>query len=133
MIGTVRTFRPEVQDMIEKRMGEIVTGIATAMGCAATFTYMRGYPVTFNHEAQTRFAVAAARAVVGDDKVVDNHPPLMGAEDFSYMLNARPGCYIFLGNGDTPVCHHPAYDFDDRAIPTGVAYWSKIIEMGLKA
>ena len=131
MLGTVRTFKPEVQDLIEKRMKEIVTGIGQAMGCAAELEFMRGYPVTFNHAEQTRFAADVARSVVGADKVDDNHPPLMGAEDFSYMLNERPGCYIFLGNGDTPACHHPAYDFNDAAIPVGVAYWTKIVETAM--
>lgn len=131
MLGTVRTFKPEVQDLIEKRMKEIVTGIGQAMGCAAELDFMRGYPVTFNHAEQTRFAADVARSVVGADKVDDDHPPLMGAEDFSYMLNERPGCYIFLGNGDTPACHHPAYDFNDAAIPVGVAYWTRIVETAM--
>lgn len=133
MLGTVRTFKPEVQDLVEKRMKETVAGIAAGFGCTATIEYMRGYPVTFNHEEQTKFAADVARSVVGADKVDDNHPPLMGAEDFSYMLNVRPGCYIFIGNGDTPACHHPAYDFNDKAIPTGVAYWTKIIETAMPA
>ncbi len=133
MLGTVRTFKPDVQDLIEKRMGEIVSGIAAGMGCAGKLTFMRGYPPTVNHDDQTRFAAGVARMVVGNDKVDENHPPLMGAEDFSYMLEARPGCYIFLGNGDTPACHHPAYDFNDGVIPTGIAYWTKIVETAMPA
>ena len=133
MLGTVRTFKPEVQDLVERRMKETVTGIAAAMGAKAVIDYKRGYPVTFNHEAETRFAASVAKAVAGADKVDTDHPPLMGAEDFSYMLNERPGCYIFVGNGDTPACHHPAYDFDDRAIPLGTSYWAKLVEMRLPA
>lgn len=133
MLGTVRTFKPDVQDFVEKRMGETVEGIAKAMQCTAKLTYMRGYPVTFNHEAQTAFAVKVAQDVAGADKVDANHPPLMGAEDFSYMLNERPGCYIFVGNGDTPACHHPAYDFDDRAIPLGTSYWARLVETAMPA
>ncbi|CEJ10733.1 putative hydrolase YxeP [bacterium YEK0313] len=133
MLGTVRTFKPEVQDLVEQRMKETAEGIAKAMGCTAKVDYLRGYPVTFNHEAQTRFAANVAKAIVGEDKVETNTPPLMGAEDFSYMLNERPGCYIFVGNGDTAACHHPAYDFDDRAIPAGTSYWAKLVETAMPA
>lgn len=129
MLGTVRTFKPEVQDLVEVRMKETVEGIAKAMGASATIDYKRGYPVTFNHEMETKFATEVARAIAGSDKVDADHPPLMGAEDFSYMLNERPGCYIFVGNGNTAACHHPAYDFDDNAIPLGTSYWAKLVEM----
>ncbi|QCI64481.1 M20 aminoacylase family protein [Phreatobacter stygius] len=133
MLGTVRTFKPEVQDLVEERMKQTAEGIAKAMGCTAKVDYVRGYPVTFNHEAQTRFAAEVAKAIVGADKVDTNTPPLMGAEDFSYMLNERPGCYIFVGNGDTAACHHPAYDFDDKAIPAGTSYWAKLVETAMPA
>jgi amidohydrolase len=133
MLGTVRTFKPEVQDLVEARMKELAENVAKGMGCTAKVDYQRGYPVTFNHADQTDFAVKVARAVVGDDKVDANTPPLMGAEDFSYMLNQRPGCYIFVGNGDTAACHHPAYDFDDNAIPAGTSYWAKLVETALPA
>ena len=133
MLGTVRTFKPDVQDLVEQRMKETAEGIAKAMGCTAKVDYLRGYPVTFNHEAQTRFAADVAKTIVGVDKVETNTPPLMGAEDFSYMLNERPGCYIFVGNGDTAACHHPAYDFDDRAIPAGTSYWAKLVETAMPA
>jgi hippurate hydrolase len=133
MLGTVRTFKPEVQDLVEARMKATVEGIAAAMGCVGTIDYKRCYPVTFNHEAQTKFAAEVAKSVVGPDKVDTDTPPLMGAEDFSYMLNERPGCYIFLGNGDTASCHHPAYDFDDKAIPAGTSYWAKLIETAMPA
>lgn len=133
MIGTVRTFKPEVQDLVEARMKQTVEGIAAAMNCVGTCDYLRGYPVTFNHEKQTEFAAGVAKAIVGADKVDTDTPPLMGAEDFSYMLNARPGCYIFVGNGDTASCHHPAYNFDDSAIPVGTSYWAKLVETAMPA
>jgi amidohydrolase len=133
MLGTVRTFKPEVQDLVEARMKQTVEGIAAAMNCKGTCDYLRGYPVTFNHEKQTAFAASVAKAIVGEDKVDTDTPPLMGAEDFSYMLNARPGCYIFVGNGDTASCHHPAYNFDDNAIPAGTSYWAKLVETAMPA
>ncbi len=133
MLGTVRTFKPEIQDLVEARMKELVENVAKGMGCTAKVDYLRGYPVTFNHSDQTDFAVKVAQSVVGPDKVDPETPPLMGAEDFSYMLNERPGCYIFLGNGDTAACHHPAYNFDDNAIPTGTSYLAKIVETAMPA
>ena len=131
MTGTVRTFKRDVQDLIERRMHETITGIATAMGASATLTYERGYPPTVNHADQTDFAASVARDIVGADNVTTDHPPLMGAEDFSYMLEERPGAYVFLGNGDTPVCHHPAYDFDDAAAPIGASFWARLVEKAL--
>jgi amidohydrolase len=133
MLGTVRTFKPEVQDLVEARMKELVESVAKGMGCVGRIDYQRGYPVTFNHADQTDFAVKVARAVAGDDKVDADTPPLMGAEDFSYMLNQRPGCYIFVGNGDTAACHHPAYNFDDNAILAGTSYWAKLVETAMPA
>ena len=133
MLGTVRTFKPEIQDLVEARMKELVENVARGMGCVGTIDYQRGYPVTFNHADQTDFAVKVAQSVVGADKVDHESPPLMGAEDFSYMLNERPGSYIFLGNGDTAACHHPAYNFDDNAIPVGTSYLAKIVEAAMPA
>ena len=115
MKGTVRTMDPKVQDLVEARMAEIVEGTAKALGAKAEFRYHRGYPVTVNAEANTGFAADVARAVSG--QVDTDTAPLMGAEDFSYMLNERPGAYIFLGNGDTAMVHHPAYNVDDDALP----------------
>ncbi len=126
LLGTVRTLKPETQDMIEGRVKAVVTATAAAFGGTATVDYRRGYPVTFNHPDQTEFMAEVARAVGGE--VATDILPQMGAEDFSYMLEARPGAYIFLGNGDSAICHHPAYDFDDSAIPYGVSLWAKIIE-----
>jgi hippurate hydrolase len=129
--GTARSLVPEVRDTLEKRLREIVEGTAKAYGAKATLTYSRGYPVTSNHERQTEFAAAIASGVVGADAVDANTPPLMGGEDFSYMLEARPGAFIFIGNGDSAGLHHPAYDFDDNAIPAGIAFWARLIETAM--
>jgi len=133
--GTVRTFDPEVQDMIIQRMEEVVTGIATALGGSAELRYRRGYPVTINHELNSDYAAAAARAVVGDEAVVRDIPPVMGAEDFSYMLNERPGCYIWLGQGGQVggegALHHPRYNFNDDALPIGASYFASLAEQRL--
>ena len=131
--GTVRTLNKNVQDMIERRMSEIVHGICAMHGATATVDYARGYPVTSNHDQPTQFAASVAGSVVGQDKVDTHLAPTMGAEDFSYMLEARPGAFIFVGNGDTAGLHHPAYDFDDHVIPIGVSYWAKLIETGMPA
>jgi metal-dependent amidase/aminoacylase/carboxypeptidase family protein len=89
--------------------------------------------VTKNHELQTEFAASVAGAVVGTERVDSNTPPLMGGEDFSFMLEARPGAFIFIGNGDTANLHHPGYDFNDEVIPHGVSYWVKLAETALAA
>jgi amidohydrolase len=129
--GTARSFTPEVRDLLEKRLRELVEGTARAHGAKATLSYRRGYPVTRNHEEQTVFAASVAAEVAGSERVDTNIPPIMGAEDFSYMLEARPGAFIFVGNGDTAGLHHPAYDFNDEAIPTGTSYWVRLVETAL--
>jgi len=126
MKGTARTMDPAVQDFVERRVAEIASGTATALGASATVAYQRGYPVTVNAPANTAFAAAVAQAVSG--QVDTDTPPLMGAEDFSFMLNERPGAYIFLGNGDTAMVHHPAYNFDDAAIPFGASWYAGMVE-----
>ena len=131
LLGTVRTLKPEVQDLVEARIGETVRGIAAAFGARAEVDYHRGYPVTFNHAEQTEFMTGVARAISQD--VETDIAPQMGSEDFSYMLLERPGAYIFLGNGDTAQCHHPAYDFDDAALPYGISLWAKVVEERMKA
>ncbi len=131
--GTVRTFDPAVQDMIQRRMEEIVAGVALMHGGKAKLDYFRGYPSTRNHEAQTEIAAAAASDVSGTEMVNRGLQPVMGAEDFSFMLEARPGAFIFVGNGDTAGLHHPAYDFDDSVIPVGVSYWARLVESRLPA
>ncbi|MCL7465796.1 M20 aminoacylase family protein [Phaeovulum sp. NW3] len=129
--GTVRTMDPEVQDHVEGRVKAIAEGTAQTFGAVADVTYMRGYPVTMNSPENTRFAADVARAVSG--QVDENTAPLMGAEDFSFMLNERPGAYIFLGNGDTASVHHPAYDFDDNAIPFGSSWYAGMVEARMPA
>ena len=113
-------------DLVEARLKTVVRATAEAFGGTAEIDYERGYPPTVNAVEETRHAIDAARAV--GVKVDDNTPPIMPAEDFSYMLEARPGAYIFLGNGDTAMCHHPAYDFDDEAIPYGTSFFAELIE-----
>jgi len=129
--GTVRTMDAAVQDFVERRLQEIVEGTALALGAKAVLDYQRGYPVTMNAEENTRFAAEVARAVSG--QVDDDTAPLMGAEDFSYMLNERPGAYIFVGNGDTAMVHHPAYNFDDDVIPFGSSWYAGMVETRMPA
>lgn len=105
LLGTVRTLTPGTQDLCERRLSEVVQGVARAMGAEATVRYERGYPVTFNHAEQTDFMVDVAKAVSGEGRVASAVPPVMGAEDFSFMLEERPGAYIFMGNGDTAGLH----------------------------
>jgi hippurate hydrolase len=131
MKGTVRTMDPTVQDYVERRVTEIVTGTAAALGAVAEVDYRRGYPVTMNAPENTVYAAEVAKAVSGTVDV--DTPPLMGAEDFSYMLNERPGAYIFLGNGDTAMVHHPAYNFDDSAIPFGSSWYVGMVEARMPA
>jgi amidohydrolase len=130
--GTARSLIPKVQDFLEKRVPEIVEGTAKLYGAKATVKYRRGYPVLENHAAQTDFAARAAGEIAGQDKIDTNMAPVMGAEDFSFMLNARPGAFIFVGNGDSAGLHHPAYNFNDEAIPFGTSYWVKLVEAALQ-
>ena len=126
MQGTVRTLDAEYREFAEKRIREIVEGTASALGASAVVDWTRGYPVTVNTPEHTIYAAEVARSIAGD--VDDEVDPIMPAEDFSYMLEERPGAYIFLGNGDTPMCHHPAYNFDDEAIPYGSSWYSGMVE-----
>jgi amidohydrolase len=129
--GTVRTLDPAVQDYVERRVKEIAEGTAATLGAKAEVDYRRGYPVTMNTPENTVFAEEVARAVSG--AVDTGLEPLMGAEDFSFMLNERPGAYIFVGNGDTAMVHHPAYNFDDTAIPFGSSWYAGMVETRLPA
>jgi hippurate hydrolase len=134
LAGTVRTYRPAVRDMIERRMGEICAGLAAAHGCTIRLAYDRGYPALITTAAESAFAADVARAVVGDDKVDPDIPPVMGGEDFAYMLEARPGSFVRLGTSrgpDTPLVHHPRYDFNDEALPIGASFWVKLVETAL--
>jgi amidohydrolase len=129
--GTARSLSAHVRDMLERRLYEIVEGTARVYGATAKLTYQRDYPVTINHDQQTAFAAAVATDVVGPDRVETDTRPMMGAEDFSFMLNERPGSYIFVGNGNSAGLHHPAYDFNDEAIPAGTSYWVRLVETAL--
>ena len=129
--GTARSLTPEVRDIVERRLFEVVEGTAKLYGAKAKLTYKRDYPVTRNHDKQTAFAAQVASQVVGAERVDPAVPPVMGAEDFSYMLEARPGAFIFVGNGDSAGLHHPEYNFNDEAIPFGTSYWVKLAETAL--
>lgn len=128
--GTVRTMSPAMRDLAEKRVNEICHGIAATFGGTATVDYDRNYPVMVNHDAQTDFAAEVARSVSGQ---CDEAPLVMGGEDFAFMLEERPGAYILVGNGDTAPVHHPAYDFNDEAIPAGCSWWAEIVEQRMPA
>jgi amidohydrolase len=130
--GTVRTLTAEVRQLIEKRVKEVTAGVAQATGAKINLTYERGYPVTNNHAVQTDFATGIAKQVAGEANVLEV-APMMGAEDFAYMLEQRPGAFIFCGNGDTAGLHHPAYNFNDEAIVFGTSYWIKLVENTLAA
>ncbi len=131
--GTVRTLEPEMRDLAERRMREIVEGVAAAHGAQGRCVYHRNYPVTVNSEAQTGFAARVAADVVGAARVDADAAPVMGAEDFSFMLNARPGAFVFVGNGNSAKLHHPLYDFNDELIPVGCSYWSRLVETAMPA
>jgi len=129
--GTARSLTPAVRDRLEQRLHEIVEGTARLYGASAKLTYHRDYPVLRNHERETAFAVSVAAQVAGRERVDAATAPVMGGEDFSFMLEARPGAFIFVGNGDTAGLHHPAYDFNDESIPIGVAYWAQLVETAM--
>lgn len=131
--GTARSFSPAVQDLLERRLREIVEGTARLYGAKARLTYRRDYPVTCNHERQAALAAQVAAEVVGKEHVDEKVAPVMGAEDFSFMLNARPGAFIFVGNGDGAGLHHPRYNFNDEVIPIGTSYWVRLVETALRA
>ena len=131
MGGTTRTFDPATRELIERRIADIATHVAQAYGSTATVTYKRLFPPTVNHARETRFAVEAARALVGHDRVDDAMEPLMGSEDFAFMLEARPGAILLIGNGEGPSVHEARYDFNDAAIPYGVAFFKALVERRL--
>lgn len=126
MNGTVRTLDPAWRIEAEQRIRRVAEDTASAFGAQAEVIWTPGYPATINWPEQTEFAAAAAKAVAGD--VDDNVDPILPAEDFAYMLEARPGAYMFIGNGDTAMCHHPAYDFADDTIPAGCSWFAEIVE-----
>ncbi len=129
--GTVRTLDEGVRDLVERRIGEVVEHGARAHGAEARLHYERQYPVLENHPAKAAFAAAVARDVAGEGGVDADAPPRMGAEDFSFMLQARPGAFIFCGNGASAPLHHQSYDFNDEAIPAGCSFWARLVETAL--
>jgi amidohydrolase len=129
--GTIRTLNAEMRELSQKRLKEISEGMAAALGAEASVSIQTGYPVTKNHGEQTDVAVGAAGDVAGPANVDPDINPTMGGEDFSYMLNARPGNFIFIGNGDTASLHNASYDFNDEVIPHGVSYWVRLAETRL--
>ncbi|GAB3406325.1 M20 family metallopeptidase [Massilia agilis] len=142
MVGTVRTFTTGVLDLIEKRMQEIAGGVAAGFNASIDFEFDRNYPPLVNHARETAFAVEAMKAVVGEANVDTNVEPTMGAEDFAYMLQAKPGCYVFIGNGEGEhrahghglgpcQLHNASYDFNDQLLPIGASYWVRLTEMSL--
>jgi hippurate hydrolase len=130
--GTVRTLTEKVRELVEKRVREIVAGVAQMTGARIDLEYERGYPVVVNHASQTEVATQVAKEIAGAANVHEC-PPLMGAEDFAYMLEQRPGAFIFCGNGNSAGLHHPAYNFNDDAIVYGTSYWIKLVENTLAA
>ncbi|MGY3453615.1 M20 aminoacylase family protein [Bradyrhizobium sp. USDA 4353] len=130
--GTVRTLTPKIRELMEKRVREVVAGVAQMTGAKIDLAYTRGYPVVVNHAEQTEIAIRAAKEVAGDANVHEM-PPMMGGEDFAYMLEARPGAFIFVGNGDSAGLHHPAYNFNDEAIVYGTSFFIKVVENTLAA
>jgi hippurate hydrolase len=142
LIGTVRTFSTEVLDLIERRMNDVANGIAAGFGASIDFAFKRNYPPLVNDAQKTAFAVEAMKAVVGEENVDTDVEPTMGAEDFAFMLQAKPGCYAFIGNGDGEhrigghglgpcQLHNGSYDFNDQLLPIGASYWVRLVEMSL--
>jgi hippurate hydrolase len=134
--GTARSFRAPVQDTIEPAIRRIAEGVAAAHGATASVSYERRYPATVNHARETETAAAVAADVVGAGNVERNPTPSMGAEDFAFLLNEKPGCYVWLGNGPTDgerTLHNPHYDFNDAILPLGASYWARLVERVLEA
>ena len=134
LVGTVRTFRPETRDLAERRVREIVAKVADALGASAAISYTRGYPATVNTDREADFAARVGEHVFGMGNVVTDPEPTMGGEDFSYMLQERPGAYVFLGQGGGPhncFLHNPGYDFNDEVIPLGAGYLAALVEEAL--
>jgi len=134
LIGTVRTFTPATRELAEQRIKDIVANVAKALGGSAEIEYQRGYPATINTEREARFAAKVAERIFGKDNVETDGEPTMGGEDFSYMLQARPGAYAWLGQGGGPLgcfLHNPGYDFNDEVIPLGAGYLAALVEESL--
>lgn len=128
LTGTVRTLDEDVRDLMETRLKSVTIGLVETLGGKAAVTYRRGYPVTVNAAGPVDYAASVAADIVGSERVDANTDPSMGGEDFSYMLQARPGAFMFLGTGDGPDLHSDTYDFNDEVIPVGVSYWVRLVE-----
>ena len=133
LLGTVRTLSKDIQALVETRLREVVEKTAEAYGAKATFTYIHGCPMVVNHAAESDHAAAVAASIVGADNVRRDKPPSMGSEDFSFMLEERPGCMIGIGQGGAFGVHHPAYDFNDEILPIGMSYWARLVETRMPA
>jgi hippurate hydrolase len=138
MEGTTRCFKPEIRDWIETSMQRVIDGVSQALGAEVQFDYLRRYPATINHVAETEIAAKIAAEIAGEAKVTTDTPPTMGGEDFSFMLEKVPGCYLFIGNGadqeeGSCMIHNPNYDFNDRILPIGASYFSRLVETVLPA
>jgi hippurate hydrolase len=142
LVGTVRTFTTGVLDMIETRMKVLAENIGAAFEAEVDFDFKRNYPPLVNHAKETAFAVEVAKSLVGADKVDDKVEPTMGAEDFAFFLQEKPGCYLFIGNGEGDhrdgghglgpcVLHNASYDFNDNLLPIGASYWVRLAETAL--
>lgn len=131
--GTARSMSKDVRKLLEARLTKVIKGVAQLHGAQVRIEYKRGYPVTLNDEAATQTAATVAADVVGASRVRLGYPPMMAGEDFSYMLEAKPGAFIFMGNGNSAGLHSPEYDFNDEALPFGMSYWIRLIESTLKA
>ena len=132
--GTIRSFQPGVRARIEATLTRLAERTAAAHGCQAEVNYVRHYPATVNAEAETEFAAQVAERVAGQGRVIRNPPPTTGSEDFAFMLQATPGCYIWIGSGrgsQDPSLHSPHYDFNDEILPIGAGYWATLVETGL--
>jgi hippurate hydrolase len=126
--ATIRSFGPDVRDLLKRRFAEIVQGHAAAYGVAAVIDYDWGYPATVNTADEAEFAAQVAAGIVGPAQVDARADRKMGSEDFSYMLETRPGAYLFLGTGPGAGLHHPAYDFNDDVAPIGASFFAKLVE-----
>ena len=126
--ATIRTFTPEVQQMVHRRLREVAMGTAAAHGVRAEVRIDLGYPATYNDADKTAFAAEIAREVVGEGAVIADRPREMGAEDFSYTLQERPGSYLFLGQGEGPGLHHPGFNFNDAVAPIGASFFARLVE-----
>ena len=133
LLGTARTLEESVRDEVEERLRQIVEGTAATFGASVDITYERNYPVMVNDAERSRFAAETAVEIAGAERVDDDRHAAMGGEDFSFMLNERPGAMIWIGNGVGPRLHNPAYNFNDEIIPAGCSYWVRLVERALPA